>query len=239
MTEHILFDLDHTLWDFDTNSRAAMLSIFGRHRLALVFGSYDNFHRIYDDCNTRLWRSYADGTVAKSDVVYGRFARPLAIAGHPDEALARRLGDEYLRLTSDGMALMPHAIEVLSRLKAAGYGLHIVSNGFREVQYRKIAHSGLGRFLTGIFLSDEIGCMKPHKPFFDHVMARLATTPDRCVLVGDSPESDIAGAVGAGIRPIYYNSRGLACDLPGVRVIASLAELLTDSCGLVPAGPDN
>ncbi len=228
--EHIIFDLDHTLWDFDSNSFEAKEELFERYNLSARFSSFEDFHERYLRHNTELWSKYSAGQITKHDVSTGRFYLPLrecavSSSAMDDMQLAEELGKFYLMNTAERKHLMPDALEVLNYLKTKGYALHVATNGFKEVQHIKIDGSGIGQYITGRFISDEIGVMKPSADFFNVVMKHLGTTPDRCAMVGDNPEADIEGARQFGLVPIFYNSRALDVDMIGVHKIKSLTEL--------------
>lgn len=222
--KHLLFDLDHTLWDFDGNSLLAMRELYSKFGLEEFFVSFDAFHDVYLGHNKRLWRDYAAGTIGKEQVSVGRFYLPLLEHGSDNYARATQMAEFYLQATSDRTGLMPHALQTLEAL-APRYTMHVVTNGFREVQHKKVANSGLGQYISHVFISDEIGAMKPSTEYFSHVLRAINATPDQCALIGDSPESDIEGALNSGITPVFYNSRGVEPLHQGVATIASLSEL--------------
>lgn len=224
MYKHILFDLDHTLWDFEGNSHLAKIELYDRFRLSELFSSFDEFVEIYTAYNTKLWNDYANGQTDKENVSVGRFYYPILDKGCDDYEKARQMADFYLQNTAQRTALMPNALQTLSHLSKK-YSLHIITNGFVEVQYKKIETSGLGKYISKIFISDEIGAMKPSKEFFNHVISQLNTTNEDCLIVGDSPESDIAGGILNNIDAIYYNSRNTSCPYD-VKCINDLVELI-------------
>lgn len=207
MIRHILFDLDHTLWDFDGNSLDAMHELYRHFDLAECFASFDDFHTRYLRHNAELWRLYAAGEVDKATVTHGRFFRTLSEVTTPTAELTAAMGQYYLDATSLRTGLMPNALTTLSTLRDKGYCLSIITNGFREVQYKKISRSGLRPYISGVFISDEVGAMKPSPLFFGRVLEKLGATAAECIVVGDNLHSDILGAQDCGIRAVYYNSR--------------------------------
>lgn len=225
--KHILFDLDHTLWDFTANSDATMRVVWEKFSLAEWFESYDEYHRIYDMHNSILWNQYGIGLISKEQLKVARFWRPLEGAGLNDWKLSKEISDFYLDDTTTRLnKVMPGALETLAGLKDKGYSLHIVTNGFKEVQYRKTHNSGIGKYIDNIFISEEVGVMKPRKGFFDAVMNKINATPDECALVGDSPDNDIIGAHDYGIRTFFYNSRNCLAEGLKTETIKSLPDLL-------------
>lgn len=232
MIRHILFDLDHTLWDFDGNSLEAMRELYGRFDLEGVFASFDDFHERYLRNNAELWRRYAAGEVDKATVCNGRFFRTLSEVTRPTDELAATMGQFYLEATSRRTGLMPNALSTLRALKERGYCMSIITNGFREVQYTKISRSGLTPYISGVFISDEVGAMKPDPLFFRRVMEMLGTTPAECLVVGDNLHSDILGALDVGIRAVYYNSRHENYPYQGEQIsdLSQLVDRVGEEC---------
>ena len=225
MIRHILFDLDHTLWDFDANSLSAMHLLYERYNLADCFESFDDFHTRYLRHNTALWHQYALGEVDKATVQSGRFFRTMQEVQRADVAMADSMGAYYLDTTASMTRLMPRALSTLRALRDNGYRLYIVTNGFREVQHRKVRLSGLDSYISHMFISDEVGAMKPSRRFFQYALDYIPARPEECAMVGDNLETDILGASAMGIRPIYYNSRAESNDYRGER-IDSLDQLI-------------
>lgn len=232
--KHALFDLDHTLWDFDGNSNLTMLELFTHFHLDQHFPSYNDFHNEYLKNNAQLWRDYAAGQTDKEHVRIDRFHLTLLAAGINNRCLADEIAQFYLDNNSVRPGVMPHAHEVLQALRQHGYTISIVTNGFKEVQYKKLDHSKLAPLVDNLFISDNIGFMKPDPRFFQHVLTSLNTAPANCILIGDNPDSDIQGALNVAIKAIFYNSRSLPIPqfttplLPNyqVPIITSLNQLL-------------
>jgi len=154
--------------------------------------------------NHQLWELYAKGEITKDYLSLERFLYPLRIVGNENIELAQKLGKDFLYRTTLQTNLVDGAIEILEYLKAKGYTLSIISNGFVEVQYTKLRRSGLLPYFDHIFLSEEIGCQKPDIRFFDAVIKKLNVTPSDCVVIGDNLQTDILGAQNAGIKAIYF-----------------------------------
>lgn len=223
MTQHILFDLDNTLWDFDSNSHLAKVDMFHHFNLDTIFSSFDEFLSIYNTHNTHLWKEYAAGRTDKENVSVERFYLSMLDKGVDDYAKAKEMALFFLSNTSQRTTLKPNALSTLEYLSHK-YQLHIITNGFVEVQYKKITLSGIGNYTQHVFISDEIGALKPAKHFFDVVIRRLNTSPDKCIIVGDSIESDIEGGINYNIKAIYYNPHNNTCP-HNVTSISDLSEL--------------
>ncbi len=203
--KHIFFDLDHTLWDFDTNSALALQKIFEEQNLAQRgVTSFEHFHQTYRPINDRYWAKYHHGIVTKEQLRVGRFYDSLLAYNIIDTPLAEKMATDYLTISPTMTALFANAVEVLQHLQKK-YTLHLITNGFAEVQWIKLEHSGLKPFFEHIIISEEVGTQKPDKKIFEIAMERASATADDCVMIGDNYLTDIAGAKSAGMDQIYFN----------------------------------
>lgn len=153
-----------------------------------------------------------------------RFRQPLIAGGCNDETIARDLGSDYLRISPTKTALLPYATGILDYLHQK-YSLYIISNGFNEVQHRKIELSGIRHYFKKIYISELIGIHKPNKEFFDYIIKSSNARKNECLIIGDSMETDIEGALNAGLDAIFYNSRAMVHDKEGITEINSLLQL--------------
>jgi len=223
--DHIFFDLDHTLWDFDSNSRETLLEIFHEFELKTRgFAHFNHFIDTYEHINDRFWSQYRKGKVTKEELRIGRFLETLSTAGKADEALAFDMSFYYLEKSPTKPHLLPGAIKVLDHLKGK-CGLHLITNGFKEVQYIKLQHCGLAPYFDNVIISEEVGFQKPHEGIFKLALERANTTADKAVMIGDSFEADILGAHRAGMDTIFFSPERVSTDVPD-RQIASLLELM-------------
>jgi putative hydrolase of the HAD superfamily len=203
--KHIFFDLDHTLWDFATNSRLALGQIFkenGLHEKGIA--SFEKFYDKYVPINDRAWARYHNGIVTKEQLRHGRFYDTLKEFGINDAALAEVMAESYVTISPQMTALFPDAVEVLQYLQEK-YKLHLITNGFAEVQWIKIERSGLKPFFEHIIISEEVGTQKPDKAIFEIAMNRAATYAGECIMIGDNYNTDIVGAQNAGMDQVFFN----------------------------------
>jgi len=222
--KHILFDLDHTLWDFQTNSMLTLRELFDELGLKRFFGDFDTFFSLYEDNNLRLWAEYRKGAISKKDLNFQRFNYPFEVSGFDEKKLAQKYADEFVRRSPLKKELMPGAVDVLEYLKPK-YRLHIITNGFKEVQDVKLKVSGLGRYFDRIFISELIGVQKPDKYFFEYAVRSLNASKKECLVIGDSYEADILGAKNFGLDHVFYNVNGEKHDEDVMYEIRSLSEL--------------
>ena len=209
--KHLLFDLDHTLWDFHTNSLNTLRELFSEFELFNHFPDFDTFHSVYEGNNLKLWSKYRDGSISKKDLNFNRFSFPFTKVGIDDPAIALRFADEYVRRSPLKKVLMPGAVNILEYLKPK-YKLHIITNGFLEVQNKKLEMSGLNSFFDKVFISELIGVQKPNSRFFEHVIKTLNASKKECMVIGDSYEADIIGALNFGLDHVFYNANRIEHD---------------------------
>lgn len=204
MYKVVLIDLDDTLWDFHTNARLSLQDMFEDRNLGQYFTDFDEFFTIYAKKNIELWEAYGKGEITQDYLKAERFHYPLSRMGVDDEKLAEEIGHQYLDILPTKTTLMPHAQELLEYLQQKGYPITVVSNGFVEVQHRKINSSGIGRFFNHIVLSEAAKALKPDKKIFEYALGLNHAESHEAIMIGDSYEADIKGAINAGIDQIYY-----------------------------------
>ena len=203
--KHIFFDLDRTLWDFDKNSEIALRHIFEEEQLQNHLPSFAVFHDFYIAENARLWKLYGQGLMRKDVLRYERFRTALHSFFPAEEVLIKRIGDAYVEISPRQTALFPNAIETLKNLKSLGFTLHIITNGFQEVQFVKLENSGLKEYFDNIVCSEFIGKNKPDPAIFHHAFELANCKPKDSLMIGDDYYADITGALNAGIHAILFD----------------------------------
>ncbi len=205
MYKNLFFDLDDTLWAFSENAYATFREMYEKHHYSRFFHSFSHFYDLYQQRNRELWAEYADGKVTKDELNRQRFFYPLQAVGVEDFALARRFSEDFFAVIPTKSKLMPHADEVLEYLYGRGYNLYILSNGFRELQCRKMHSAGIDRYFKKVVLSDDIGVLKPWLPIFHFALSATQSQLHESLMIGDSWDSDVAGARGAGMNQVFYD----------------------------------
>ncbi len=205
----VWLDLDDTIIDFLTNSRRALEKLRQQEPLLLrLFPDNDSWIELYERHNQALWVTYSRGDITRAHLRLERFRLPLADGGaSADEALeaARRYDTVYLDLLAEETALIPNSIELMQFLRDQGLKIGCLSNGFTEVQYRKIRNCGLESWFDTVVLSDDIGFTKPDVRLFKHAMERAeCDAPEAHLMIGDNAATDIEGALGAGWNAIQF-----------------------------------
>jgi len=203
--KHIFFDLDRTLWDFETNSEKALNILFEELELGNSIRSFRTFHTQYKKVNAQLWFDYAKGKVSKEELRTSRFDRTLKKFDINDSVLATKLGNGYIELSPYQTNLFPHTIETLETLKRENYELHIITNGFKEVQYIKLKNSGLIDFFDVILCSEEVGKTKPSPDVFQTALHRANATKKESLMIGDDYHADIIGAEKFGMQSVLFD----------------------------------
>ena len=205
-SKHLIFDLDHTLWDFESNSRETLAELFDVFELGRAgVPDAEKFIELYKVENDHCWAEYRNGRMTKEVLRTERFTRALRLYGVHDESLSARLADAYVEWSPSKTRLMPGTIEILEHSKELGYELHILTNGFKEVQYRKLDGSRLSSYFTHIFTSEEIGYTKPHAGAFHHALKSAGALPEHTWMIGDSLEADVLGAHAVGLTTVLYH----------------------------------
>ncbi len=218
---HVFFDLDHTLWDFETNSDKTFAYIFERNRVAI---DLESFTETYRPINRKYWKLFREDKVSKSDLRYSRLREAFdALEFEAGDDLIHTLSEEYIAYLSLNNQLFAHALEVLEYLRKK-YSLHIITNGFEEVQHRKLASSRLEPYFEHVVTSENVGVKKPDPRIFQYAMEKAEARPTESIMIGDNYEADIQGALNVGMRAIMCEFNG---ELPreDVTTVKTLLEL--------------
>jgi len=219
------FDLDKTLWDFDTNSIETFREIFNKYNLTgKGVDSFEEFLEVYNRHNHLLWEFYRKGEIVKEVLNIRRFALTLHEFGITDSLLSSNIAEDYVRLSPTKTGLFPHTIAILEYLKKK-YTLHIITNGFEEVQYRKLNHSGLAMYFNEIITSEDAGSKKPELLIFNYALKRSGARPEESLMIGDDEDVDIIGAIDAGMDQVLHDYKGEFRNSKATYRIESLDEL--------------
>jgi putative hydrolase of the HAD superfamily len=206
---HLFFDLDHTIWDFDKNAEEAL------HELYVIYGlrdlglnSPDLFIDTYTRHNHRLWAEYHTGKISKAELREARFKKTFLDLGLHPEVIPAGFEDAYVKLCPTKTNLFPDAHETLKYLQSK-YALHLISNGFQESTTLKISGTNIGSYFENVIISEVVGVNKPDSAIFEHALSRARAVKNESVMIGDSLEADVYGALNFGMDAIYFNPNGL------------------------------
>ena len=218
---HIFFDLDHTLWDFDKNSILAFDKIFQKDYPTI---NIDEFIEHYVPINQACWKLFQVDAISHEELRYRRLKDSFdAISYEISDAQIDQISEEYIHFLPDFNHLFEDAIAVLAYLKER-YELHIITNGFAEVQFRKIANSNLEPYFKTITNSEMVGAKKPNPIIFQHALEKAKATKTESIMIGDSMEADVIGALDFGMKAIFFNPNQIDVE-KSIFQISTLAEL--------------
>ena len=221
LVKDVFFDLDHTLWDFDKNSKLAYKRVFKQFKIDIEF---ERFIKIYEPINLEYWKKYREERVTKEVLRRGRLIDSFKIFNKKYTTLTiDKLADAYIEELPLDNYLFDGALHILDYL-AEKYQLHIITNGFEEVQYKKLKNSGIIHYFSTITTSEEVGLKKPNPIVFIKALEKASTNPNDSVMIGDSFEADILGAKNIGMETIFFNYRNE--KIPnGYKLINALSEI--------------
>ncbi len=225
MYQHIFFDLDRTLWDFETNSHETLIELIDKYKLVEKgISSPTTFIKEYYTINDLLWEEYRQGKIDKEHLRFERFKRALDKYEIVDKKLVEDFGNDYVYLSPLKTNLLPHTEEILDYLRSK-YVLHIITNGFEEVQHIKLKNSGIDHYFSEIITSERAGYKKPDKRIFDFSVSLADTQVEKSIMIGDSLDADILGAKNAGMHQIFFNPNEEDHSEEITHEISSLKEL--------------
>lgn len=200
---HLFFDLDHTLWDFETNSEKTLFSLSEKYNFPKAHGP-QGFVETYKIVNKKLWLQYENGEIDQHTLRTERFRVSLLGQGISDEGFTKKISEEYLKELPSRKILMEGAHETLEYLRK-NYSIHLITNGFEEVQHKKIKHAGISHFFDSVITSEKAGCMKPGREIFELALQSNRAEAQESLMIGDNHSADIIGAAGVGIDQVWFN----------------------------------
>jgi putative hydrolase of the HAD superfamily len=203
--KHVYFDLDHTLWDFDKNSALTFDVIFKQENIDMEI---QDFLNTYIPINIDYWARYRNNLISKEVLRLGRLQDSFkALKYHVSDEVINTLSNKYIEVLPGFNHLLQDTIEILAYLKPK-YKLHIITNGFEEIQHTKMLNSQIVEFFETITTSEEAGVKKPHLAIFERALRKSNAEPQNSIMIGDSYEADIEGAQNAGLHAVYFDYYG-------------------------------
>ena len=223
---HLFFDLDHTLWDFETNAKETIREVYDLNSLHLLgIDNFDEFFNRYSYHNERLWDRYTKGYIKQEELRWKRMWLAMLDFKVADEAMAKRMSAEFLERLPLKTNLFPYTIEILEYLNNKGYILHLVTNGFENVQFSKLQNSNLRNYFREIITSEGSNSLKPNKEIFEYALSKSGALAHESVMIGDNLDADIQGGINAGLDTIFVNHLKIDPHIQATYVITHLKEL--------------
>ncbi|PHN97685.1 noncanonical pyrimidine nucleotidase, YjjG family [Tenacibaculum discolor] len=221
--KHLFFDLDHTLWDFDRNSKLTFQQIFEEQKINIPI---HDFLEAYIPVNLRYWKLYREDKVEKSALRYHRLKETFdSLEYRVSDNLINLISEDYIRYLPNFNYLFDDAIEVLQYLEKK-YHLHIITNGFEEVQNLKLEKSGIHTFFREIITSECVGVKKPNPKVFEFALGKAGAKAHQSVMIGDSYEADVMGAINSGMRAIHFSQENKGTEGQRVTTLVELKKYL-------------
>jgi len=222
----LFFDLDHTLWDFETNSKETIQELYTTHRLAeLGIVDFDGFYNTYSAHNHRLWDRYTKGFIKQEELRWKRVYLSLLDFKVSNEPLAKEMSQSYLEILPNKKHLFPYTIEILDYLKHKDYKMHLITNGFESVQFKKIKNSGIADYFIEVITSEASNSLKPQKEIFEYALKNAKASVDESIMIGDNESADIQGGINMGMDTIFVNHIQVEQTVPATYTITHLKEL--------------
>ncbi len=221
----IFFDLDHTLWDFDSNSALTFKHIFSGHFPEINLLAFNN---TYPKINQDYWKLYQNDQITHDELKMNRLKKTFEVINQPIKAAEIEfISTEYVRLLSKNTLLLDGAIEILDYLKP-NYRLHIITNGFADVQQKKIQNSNLEQYFLTVTNAEMAGAKKPHTKIYEYALTKAGAKKENSLMIGDCLDADVQGAIDAGLQAIFFNEskQKLKSDIISIHQLTDLKQYL-------------
>nr|WP_299385705.1 YjjG family noncanonical pyrimidine nucleotidase [Allomuricauda sp.] len=199
----IFFDLDHTLWDFERNSALTFKKILSENKVDV---DLEAFLKVYVPINLNYWKLYREDRISKAELRYQRLRKTFDATGaHVTDDQINLLAHQYIEHLSSFTHLFPDTVEILDYLEPK-YKLHIITNGFHEIQEKKLKGANIHHYFQHVVNSEDAGVKKPHPGIFQLALDKARVAPENALMVGDSLEADIQGAQALGFQTLHFNA---------------------------------
>lgn len=206
----LFFDLDHTLWDFETNSILALRTVYDETNLeSKGISDFEDFNVVYHTINDKLWDRFRKGFLSREELRWKRMFQTLVHFRVNDESLAKQMSEFYLEVLPQQTALFPEAKEVLQYCSEQGYQMHLITNGFEATQHQKLSNADIHHFFDRMITSEQAMSMKPHPGIFEFAFSETGSNAGNSLMIGDALDIDILGARQVGMDQVYFNPKAI------------------------------
>ncbi|MCL7753578.1 YjjG family noncanonical pyrimidine nucleotidase [Polaribacter sp. Z022] len=220
--QHVFFDLDHTLWDFEKNSDLTFKKVFNKNNIDT---NLESFLEVYRPINFEFWKLYREEKVTKAELRYGRLKKTFdAINYTISDGVIDLIAEQYIDHLSDFNYLFEGTFEILDYLKEK-YQLHIITNGFEEIQSKKLQNSKIDHYFNKVITSESVGVKKPNPKVFTHALKLANANSVNSIMIGDNVEADINGAINVGMKAIHCNFEDKVINDKSFISVSSLLEI--------------
>ena len=224
--KHLFFDLDHTLWDFETNAKEVMNEVYHLDALSSRgVDDFDNFFNRYSYHNERLWKRYTRGFIKQEELRWKRMWLALLDFKIADENLAKQMAAQFLERLPFKTNLFPYTVEILEYLKQKKYRMHLLTNGFENIQHTKLTSTNLRNYFEEVITSEISNSLKPNKEIFDYALNITKAAKEESIMIGDNIDADILGAMNAGLDTVFVNHLKIEIHIQPTFIIRHLKEL--------------
>ncbi|MBS1644097.1 MAG: YjjG family noncanonical pyrimidine nucleotidase [Bacteroidetes bacterium] len=224
--KHLFFDLDHTLWDFETASRRSWEQLWDIYNLSnLLDTDFEQFYAVYTKHNDELWRLFQQRKIDRELLRWKRIWNAFLEFNVYDRPLAEQISNTYLDILPNQAALIPHAKELLEHCKGR-YQMHLITNGFERTQKQKIQVAGIADYFQEIITSELSDSIKPQPEIFLFALKATQARLEESLMIGDAYEADILGAIGVGMDTVYFNPAKVVPERRPTFQIECLKELI-------------
>jgi putative hydrolase of the HAD superfamily len=210
------------------NSKETLLDLHHKYNLAdKGINDFDAFYDQYSIQNHRLWDRYTKGFIKQDELRWKRIYLSLLDYKIADEKLSREMSVDYLDILPNKTNLFPYTLEILGYLKNKGYQMHLITNGFESVQFKKIKNSNLAPFFIEVITSEASNSLKPNKEIFEYALQKSNAKLEHSIMIGDNESADIQGAINIGMDSVFVNHINAVPSVPATYTITHLKELET------------
>ncbi len=226
--KYLFFDIDHTLWDFETNSISTLNDLYNEAGLSEKgIHSFDDFNEVYHTINDKLWESFRNGLINREDLRWKRMWQTLLHYNIYNVPLAKEMSERYLEILPTKNMVFPFATDILQYCKNKSYELHLITNGFELTQVQKLKNSNLDIYFDKMITSEKAMSMKPHAGIFEYAFARTGAENHNSMMIGDALDVDILGAMNMGMAQIFFNPKKISHNEKPTYEINCLSEIKT------------